>query len=408
MRLTKSDLARLAKIRGRHAIPGAPGLFLKVTGPDRVYWTYRYRLGGKAPELSIGPFPETSLTEAVAKHTAMRASVLAGTDPGAGKRARRAAAAETAARPAPTFREAADDFLDRKESKGLLGKNPKHRQQWRSTLNSLPNSFSELRVDKIGTQHVFDVLDPIWDKTPETASRLRARIAAVIDFARGPEDERRNPAAWSGWLREQLGSAKKLGKIDRKTGERVKRGNHAAMPYRDVPAFMARLMGAPGVAAKALAFAILTAARSGEVLGAQWEEIDLDHTATAKGPDGKDSTVAIPLWTLPAERMKAGEAHRVPLSDPAIAILKEMRDERVREHPFVFPGQRPRKPLSNMALEMTMRRLGAGEFTPHGMRSSFRDWVGDASGFSGKSPRRPSPMLSATRPSGPIGAGTRS
>ncbi len=381
MKLTKSDLTRLAKQPGRHRISDAPGLFLRVLDPDRVYWTYRYRFAGRENEPSLGPYPEIGLAEAIAKHTAMRASVLAGTDPLAGKRARRAAAVEAPPRPAPTFGEAADDFLDRKESKGLLGKNPKHRAQWRSTLDSLPASFRELRVNKIGSQHVFDALDPIWDKKPETASRLRARIAAVIDFARGPEDERRNPAAWSGWLKTQLGSAKKLGKIDRKTGERLERSHHAAMPYKDLPAFMKRLRDTPGVAAKALAFAILTAARSGEVLGALWDEIDLEHTATVTGADGKDCTVAIPLWTIPADRMKAGEVHRAPLCDAAIAILKEMREARVREHRFVFPGQRPRKPLSNMALEMTMRRLKAGAFTPHGMRSAFRDWVGDETHF---------------------------
>ena len=376
MTLAKGDLNRLAKTPGRHRIPDAPGLFLRVIDADRRYWTYRYRFAGRENEPSLGPYPEISLGEAIAKHGAVRAAVLGGTDPLAGKRARRAAAAEAPASVTPSFGEAADDFLDRKESKGLLGKNPKHRAQWRSTLDSLPASFRALRVDRIGSQHVFDALDPIWDKKPETASRLRARIAAVIDFALGPEDERRNPAAWSGWLKTQLGSPKELGKIDRETGERVKRGHHAAMPYKDLPAFMDRLKDAPGVAPKALAFAILTAARSGEVLGMRWDEIDLDHTATATGPDGKDCTVAIPIWTIPAERMKAGEVHRAPLCDAAIAILKEMR-----EHPFVFPGQRPWRPLSNMALEMAMRRLGAGEFTPHGMRSSFRDWVGDETHF---------------------------
>ena len=137
------------------------------------------------------------------------------------------------------------------------------------------------------------------------------------------------------------------------------------MPYPDVPAFMARLKDAPGAAAKALAFLILTAARSDEVLGMPWSE-DADAAA---------------VWTVPANRMKGGKTHRMPLSPPALAILAEMRAARRGDHPFVFPGERPRKHLSNMALAMTMRRLGAGEFTPHGMRSSFRDWVGDETHF---------------------------
>ncbi len=348
MKLTKSDLTRLAKLPGRHRVADAPGLFLKVIDTDHVYWTYRYRVAGRENEPSLGPYPEIGLADAIAKHAAMRASVLAGADPLAAKRARRAAAAETPDRPAPTFGEMADRYIEAHETSW---RNAKHRQQWRNTLDAYCGAIRERPVGRIDTQAVLDVLKPIWTSKPETASRVRGRIETILNAARalGHTDENRaNPARWRGHLDQLLPKQPSLS-----------RGNHAAMPYADVPAFMDKLKDAPGAAAKALAFAILTAARSGEVLGARWDEVDIDAAT----------------WTVPKEQMKAAKAHRVPLSAPALAILAEMRAARRGDHPFVFAGQRPRKPLSNMALEMTMRRLGAAEFTPHGMRSAFRDWA---------------------------------
>jgi integrase len=348
MKLTKSELTRLARQPGRHRVPDAPGLFLRVIDADHVYWTYRYRFAGRENEPSLGPYPEIGLAEAIAKHTAMRASVLARTDPMAGKRARRVAAAEPTARPAPTFGAMADLYIDTHEASW---RNPKHRQQWSSTLRDYCAPIRSVPVDQIDTQAILGCLRPIWTLKPETASRVRGRIETILNAARAlgfTDENRANPARWRGHLDQLLPKQPTLS-----------RGNHAALPYGEVPAFMARLKDAPGAAAKALAFLILTAARSGEILGARWDELD----------------EAGAVWTVPAHRMKAGKAHRVPLSVPALAILAEMRAARRNDHPFVFPGQRPRKPLSNMALEMTMRRLGAGEFTPHGMRSSFRDWA---------------------------------
>jgi integrase len=278
----------------------------------------------------------------------MRASVFAGTDPMAGKRARRAAAAGPITRPAPTFGEMADRYIDTHQASW---RSPKHHQQWRSSIAAYCGPIRDRPVDRIDTQAVLGVLQPIWTKIPETASRVRGRIETILNAARalGHTDENRaNPARWRGHLDQLLPKQPSLA-----------RGNHAALPYGDVPALMARLKNAAGAAAKALAFLILTAARSGEILGARWDELD----------------EAAAVWTVPARRMKAGKAHRVPLSVQAMAILAEMRVARRNDHPFVFPGQRPRKPLSNMALEMTMRRFGAGEFTPHGMRSGFRDWA---------------------------------
>ena len=212
---------------------------------------------------------------------------------------------------------------------------------------------------------MFEALDPIWAKTPETASRTRGRIAAVLEFAREHDDQRPNPAAWSTWLKNKLGAPKALGKIDRKTGERVARDHHAALGWRELPAFMSRLRDQPGVAARALEFVLLTASRTSEALGMTFDEIDLDART----------------WTIPASRMKMGREHQVPLSDRAVAVLHEMIARRSSSksgpHPFVFPGARPRQALSNMSMAMLLRRMEV-DVTVHGFRSSFRDWAGQA------------------------------
>jgi integrase len=360
-KLTQAKLPRLLDKPGRHG--DGQGLFFRTLGQSRAYWVFRYRLDGKERELSLGPYPELGLIEARAKHAALRKQVVVDkVDVLAEKRAAKEAQAATPQSDKPSFGEVSDQYLKRKEERGQLGKNPKHRQQWRNTLAGLPARFRDLPINEIGPRQVFDALDPIWAKTPETASRLRGRIAAVLDFAREPEDTRPNPAAWSGWLKNQLGNPKELGKLDRKTGERLARGNHAAMPYAQVPAFMASLKAAPGVAPKALMFAILTAARSGEVFGMTWDEAPFFQ--------------ATKLWTVPAERMKMGVEHQVPLSDAALDLLKA-QDEARGKNPHVFPSPLPKQPLSTMALAMVTRRLKVGQFTVHGFRSSFRDWAAD-------------------------------
>ena len=210
-----------------------------------------------------------------------------------------------------------------------------------------------LRLDEIGTEDVLGVLTPIWLTKSETASRLRGRIERVLDAARakGPRSGE-NPARWRGHLDALLPKRQKL-----------TRGHHAAMPYEDVPAFVARLRGSDSVSILALEFLILTAARSGEVLGARWDEID--H-------EGK-------LWIVPAARIKGAREHRVPLTKRALAILKTI--EKVRTGDYVFPGQKRGEPLSEMALAMAMRRLKTSDFTVHGFRSAFRDWAGEETVF---------------------------
>jgi integrase len=209
-------------------------------------------------------------------------------------------------------------------------------------------------VDKVETSDVLAVLKPIWLEKPETASRLRGRIERVLNAAKAKGYRTgENPAAWRGHLENLLPRQSKLS-----------RGHHAALPYADVPDFVAKLREREAVAALALEFAILTATRSGEVLNARWDEIDLEAKT----------------WTIPAERMKAAREHRVPLSDPALSILVKLSASRVSE--FVFPGQRPNQPLSVMAMEMVLRRMGVADaVTVHGFRSSFRDWAGNETSF---------------------------
>ncbi len=354
MKLTNPGLKRLLEKPGRHG-DGA-GLYFRTVGGDKAYWVYRYRVGRREREFSIGPYPEVSLTEARAKHTELRKRVVVDkTDPLAERQAARQVAVLAPKALKPSFGEIADAHV-----KTMSGqwKNAKHRAQWAMTLKKYCAPIRDTPVDQIDTQGVLRVLTPRWPKTPETASRLRGRIEAVLNRARALnliEENRANPARWKGHIDQLLPNPKKLGQ---------RRGHHAAMRYADVPDFMATLKAAPGAAARALMFTILCAARSGEVFGATWDEIDLDAG----------------VWTVPPDRMKAARSHRVPLSAPAVGILRGQFAER-GQNPHVFAGARPHQPLSVMALAMAMRRLGAGEFTPHGFRSAFRDWAGDKTNF---------------------------
>ena len=222
------------------------------------------------------------------------------------------------------------------------------------TLTTYCETIRQVPVDKVDTEGVLSVLKPIWNRAPETASRLRGRIEAVLDAAKAKGHIGRNeanPAQWRGHLDKLLPRPSKL-----------TRGHHAAMPYADVPAFIAEIRRREATAAYALEFCILTAARSSETMKARWQEIDLE----AK------------IWALPAERMKAGREHRVPLSTRAVAILVKMKE--AAEGEFVFPGRKRERPLSNMALEMFLRRLQS-KYTTHGFRSSFRDWAGNETTF---------------------------
>ena len=321
------------------------GLRLVVDATGGKRWRFRYRFDGKDRELGLGGYraragaPAVTLAMAREKARKAREHVRAGRDPLEQERA------ETRI---PTFGEAADAFI---EAQSPSWRNPVHHAQWTMTLRDYAAPIREKRVDRIDTADVLKVLKPVWQSKPETASRLRGRIERVLAAAKA-EGHRsgENPAAWRGHLDHLLPARQKL-----------TRGHHAALAFGDLPAFVATLREQDTVAALALEFVILTAARSGEVIGARWCEID---------PDAK-------VWTVPAERMKAGAVHRVPLSARALAILETAR---AFGGEYVFPGARPGKPLSGMAMAMMLRRMKVGA-TVHGFRSSFRDWAGEASTF---------------------------
>ena len=232
-------------------------------------------------------------------------------------------------------------------------RNKKHAAQWKSTLQTYASSLRKKPVATIGTDDILEVLQPIWLSKPETAARVRGRIERVLDAARAKGlRQGENPARWCGHLDQLLPRRSK-----------IERQHHAAMPFEAVRGFIAKLRESESVAALALEFAIHCASRTAEVVEARWGEIDR----------------AAKLWTIPAERMKAGREHRVPLGARALAIFETA--ERIKVGEYVFSGQLRGKPLSNMAMAMLMRRLGAAAFTVHGFRSSFRDWAGEATSF---------------------------
>jgi integrase len=368
-KVTQKTLPARLRDRGRHPVAGRPGLYLKVLDPGRrAYWTFRYRVAGKQGETSLGPYPEVSLDQAREQAALLHGQVKGQkADPLAGKRAARAK--QTEAPTIPTFGEAAEQYIDAKA--GNWG-NDQYRRQWRTTILG-PAGFAPsapgprpdhcpllrpMRVDEIAVDHVLRVLAPIWESNKPTAAKLRGRIEEIISYARvrfGFDRDRLNPAVWKGNLDHLLSRPRKRGQVR----------HLPALPYVDIPSFMAQLRdrGDKDVGARALEFLILTAVRSNEVLGATWNEIDLD------APGGA-------VWTIPASRMKMKAQHRVPLSDRAVEILRaqlEARPEGART-PYVFPGIRPMKPLSRAPLVALTKKLSP-DVTVHGFRSSFRDWA---------------------------------
>ena len=317
------------------------GLQLVVAPSGAKKWVLRFLWQSRPREMGLGSYPEVSLADAREKALAGRRLARSGVDP---------IAARKKSERVTTFGELADEIAGRL-AEGF--RNAKHKAQWRMTLTVYAEPLRAKPVDKIETADVLAVLQPIWQAKPETASRLRGRIERILNAAKAKGYRTgENPAAWRGHLENLLPKPSPLS-----------RGHHAAMRYQDVPAFVAKLREREAVAGLALEFAILTAARSSEILGARWFEIDLDAN----------------VWTIPAERMKAAREHRVPLSEPALAILRKVNEATVSD--YVFLGQRPGKPLSVMALEMVLRRMGIEEATVHGFRSAFRDWAGNETHF---------------------------
>ena len=336
-RLNARAVATIGK-RGRHADGG--GLYLSISPNGGRRWVFLYRWHGKLTEIGFGSARDVTLARARELATNARRNLEDGVNPKDAKKPSEGA----------TFGECADRVI---EAMRPSWRNAKHAAQWEMTLREYAGPLRRLPVDKITTDDVLAVLKPLWNKKPETASRLRGRIERVLDAskARGLRSGE-NPARWRGHLDQLLPKR-----------QRLTRGHHAAMSYTELPGFMGHLQARHANAALALEFAILTAARSGEVLGARWEEFNLDRA----------------IWTVPAMRMKAAREHRVPLSRRALKIIKTLYEH--RQGDFVFPGQKPGKPLSVMALEMVLRRMKVEAATVHGFRSSFRDWAAECTNF---------------------------
>jgi integrase len=326
--------------------PDGDGLYLCVSASKRQTWVFRFSWRGRRPEMGLGSLTDgIGLAEARKAALEARKEIADGRNPiEARKEKKRAAAGK------PTFGAVAAALL---EAKAREWRNQKHREQWRIALTETAAALRTTSVDEIDTEAVLGTLKPLWTDKTETASRLRGRIEAVLDYAKARGHRTgENPARWRGHLAHLLP----------KRG-RLARGHHAAMAYRDVPTFMSRLREIDAIAARALEFAVLTAARSGEVFGATWGEIDLENR----------------VWVIPAERMKAAREHRVPLCDRAVEIVSQLAAAKVGE--FVFPGRGARKPLSHVAMAKVLVRMGVEGVTVHGFRSAFRDWAGNETRF---------------------------
>jgi len=346
--LTAVEVRRLVA-PGWHAVGTVPGLGLSVTHADSRSWVLRVTVGTKRREIGLGAYPAVTLADAHAKARAIRAEIVEGVDPLEKRREARSLliAAQTVGM---TFDACAAAYI-KAHRDGW--KNAKHAQQWENTLATYAGPvLGSMLVRHVETPHVLAVLEPIWRDKTETATRLRARLELVLDWAaaRG-EREGLNPARWRGHLDKLLPKPSKVATT----------GHHAALPWREIGPFMARLRAAEGMGARCLEFAILTAARSGEARGAAWGEIDIKART----------------WTVPAARMKAGREHRVPLSDAALALLAGL--PRIVGNDLVFPAPRGGV-LSDMTLGAVLKRMGL-DVTAHGFRSTFRDWCAESTSY---------------------------
>jgi integrase len=327
------------------------GLYLQISPSGSKSWIYRFMLRGRSRDMGLGGVDVVTLKEARALAHEARRLVKSGIDPVDARKVQQRQQVVQAATTL-TFAECARQLIKSHEPGW---RNPKHRQQWHNTLETYAFPiFGDLPIDSIDTGLVLQAIEPIWTTKTETASRLRGRVEAVLDWAkaRGYRSGE-NPARWRGHLANLLPKKEKV--------RRVK--HHAALPYEDVGAFMKALREQDGIAGRGLEFLILTAARPGEVVGATWDEIDIDKA----------------VWTIAADRTKSGSEHRVPLSHSAVAVLQGMEQARVSE--FVFPGQKDKRPLQTAAFLRLLERMGHGDLTAHGFRSTFRDWAAERTAF---------------------------
>lgn len=344
------------------------GLYLCVKAKGAASWVFRYSLEGKVREMGLGGYPEIPLDKDPrdkkspdgARQIAARWRNVkaAGMDPITARAAERAAAALEAAR-GMTFRQCAEACIDARKDGW---KNSKHAAQWGATLTAYVYPiFGNVPVADVDVALVCKALEPIWKIKTETASRVRGRIESILDWAKARGYRQGdNPARWRGHLEELLAARSSVQTVE----------HHPALPYTDMPSFMAALKAQPGVGAIALQFTILTAARTGQTIGAEWSEIDFDNA----------------VWTIPGRRMKGERGkereHRVPLCKSAVAILKDCQPL-TNGQGFIFPGMGPTKPLSNMAMAKVLERMKRDDVTVHGFRSTFRDWVEETTNYAG-------------------------
>lgn len=326
------------------------GLRLVVSKTSSRKWVLRLTINGKRREMGLGSYPDVGLADARSKASVCRQQPKENVDPIQARRVEQEAI--------PTFTSCSARYI-RTHRKGW--KNVKHARQWVSTLKTYAKpSIGSMPVDAISTEDVLGILSPIWTTKTETAKRIQGRIENILDFAAAHKyRDALNPARWRGHLDMLLPKPSRVKTVI----------HHPAMPYSEVPGFLDELSKNISISALALRLLILTASRSGEILQAKWSEVDLEDA----------------VWTIPAERMKARREHRVPLSDAALTVLKAL--PRIDGNPYLFPGARYGKPLSNMVMLQLMRGMGygpkgtKGKYVPHGFRSSFRDWSGEVSSF---------------------------
>jgi integrase len=349
-RLTAMSVTK-QKAPGAYADGG--GLWLQVTDSGSKSWSFRFMLNGRAREMGLGPLHTIDLTSAREGARKCRELLLQRVDPIEHRTSGRTASL-LASSTAKTFDECADAYI---AAKRHGWSNSKHADQWTNTLKTYASpKFGSLPVQAVDTEAIVRALNQIWTAKTETATRVRQRVEAVLDWATVSGFRKgENPARWSGHLEHKLTDPAKLKNVV----------NLPALPHKEIASFLVDLRKQPGVAARAMEFMILTAARTGEVRGAVWPEIDVEEKA----------------WLIPAERMKMKREHRVPLCDRAVAILTEMKQHQAPEQPFVFPGGKKGKALPNGALLALLKRMERTDITPHGFRSTFRDWASDCTSY---------------------------
>lgn len=330
---------------GTHRVGGVAGLLLQVSPTGGRSWILRAAIAGRRRDIGLGGYPDVTLARARERARELREQIMVGIDPVEARRAERARNLAVHSKRI-TFDDCAKAYVSAQQ---IAWKNAKHRAQWASTLATYASPIiGALPIEEVALPHIIQVLEPIWTTKPETAKRVQGRIERVLSWAtvRGYRSGE-NPARWRGHLDQALP----------RTGTIRKVKHHAALPIDAVPEFFLRLREREGMGARAVEFVVLTAARSGEVRGARWNEIDLDNR----------------IWSVPADRMKAKKAHIVPLSEPAVALLRDL--PRIAGSDLVFPGAGGR-PLSDMSLTAVLRRMEV-DATVHGFRSSFKDWASE-------------------------------